>query len=604
MLEIIVDTKYTLHLPEDIDINFIEENPLFLNDRIPAPYSLSFEVPATPGNLMAFGFPNRVTSKTVKKVLPVEIRHTGLILGRGDILLLEVTDVLKLQFSGSRSSVNLKARLDKIDISEHTYGQFKHDPELLNYESPITELYVQSMPIIAHTANPFVLAPVRKTGAEWWGEEGSNGAINSLKQYINYFNPKTENFLIEYISANKFRSPILPFPYVYKIIDAVFGDYLESNPFAEGDLAKLVVISMNHKFNDMEHLLEYYNVGGSERPFPAFYPLLDNYDENESGNVDIIIRLKYFMQQYFFNNFLKELLKIFCMVAYPGPVFKIEFANDVMDRSIQVLWDHKLAGDPVITYEEGKEYVFKYSNVESSKDDEPVLSFPNVKAIFDAAFVNTNDEQTTYKDESTGAKFTINRTLKGVDSVVILTSTIKHSPLSSQEVETDKTKFELVSEVRPAGMNIHDYWERDYFIPSPHPRKYWFIPQVTNNGFEDPPYIMFWGGFRNTLENNGYAYPSLMSHHTDHFGVKRLNTSLHPDGTDGLIEKFHGKLKAWYAKDKMKVKGSFRLSVFDIYKLDIRDKVSFQGKLFYIQKLSYTLTNTAISLVDVDLIEA
>lgn len=604
MLEIIVDTKYTLHLPEDIDINFIEENPLFLNDRIPAPYSLSFEVPATPGNLMAFGFPNRVTSKTVKKVLPVEIRHTGLILGRGDILLLEVTDVLKIQFSGSRSLVNLKARLDKIDISEHTYGQFKHDPALLDYESTITELYSQTLFTIAHTANPFVIAPVRKVGAEWWGREEREGVINSIKQYINFFNPATENFYLQGIFQRKFRTPILPYPYVYKIIDAVFGEYLENNPFSEGDLAKLVVVSMNHKFYAIEHLMAYYYSGGPDRPFPAFFPLLDNYDENESGNVDIIIRMKYFMQQYFFNSFLKELLKVFCMVAYPGPVFKIEFTNDVMNRTIQVLWDHKLAGDPVITYEEGKEYVFKYSNVESSDDDEPVLSYPNVKAIFDAAFVNTDDEQNIYKDESTGAKFTINRTLKGLDSLVILTSQIKHSPLASTETTTEKQKFEMISEVRPAGMNIHDYWEKDFHTTPPIPRKYWFVPQVTNNGFEAPPHIMFWGGFINTLENDGHAYPSLMAHHTDHYGVKRLNTSLHPEGKDGLIEKFHGKLKEWYAKDKMKVKGLFRLSVFDMYKLDIRDKVSFQGRLFYIQKLSYTLTNTSISLVDADLIEA
>ena len=44
-----------------------------------------------------------------------------------------------------------------------------------------------------------------------------------------------------------------------------------------------------------------------------------------------------------------------------------------------------------------------------------------------------------------------------------------------------------------------------------------------------------------------------MSHHTDHFGVKRLNTSLHPDGPDGLIEKYHSSMKAWVEKDWAKV---------------------------------------------------
>ncbi len=66
MLEVIVDKTHILNLLSDVQISFIEENPLFVEDRIPSPYSLTFEVPPTPGNLKALGFPSRITSASVK----------------------------------------------------------------------------------------------------------------------------------------------------------------------------------------------------------------------------------------------------------------------------------------------------------------------------------------------------------------------------------------------------------------------------------------------------------------------------------------------------------------------------------------------------------
>jgi hypothetical protein len=113
---------------------------------------------------------------------------------------------------------------------------------------------------------------------------------------------------------------------------------------------------------------------------------------------------------------------------------------------------------------------------------------------------------------------------------------------------------------------------------------------------------MFYGGMAQTFEHDG-QYPYLMAHHTDHFGVQRLNTSLHPEGSGGLIEKFHGKFKQWVEKDKKRVRGSFKLTPLEIKNLNIRDKIHLKGRLFYIEKKEYTLMNKGISLVDMELIE-
>lgn len=74
------------------------------------------------------------------------------------------------------------------------------------------------------------------------------------------------------------------------------------------------------------------------------------------------------------------------------------------------------------------------------------------------------------------------------------------------------------------------------------------------------------------FQDDGH-YPQLLAHHTDQFGTRRLNTSLQPDGPGRLIEKYHSKMKACVEKDNLKAKGSFRLSMLELKKLDIRDKV-------------------------------
>ncbi len=109
-------------------------------------------------------------------------------------------------------------------------------------------------------------------------------------------------------------------------------------------------------------------------------------------------------------------------------------------------------------------------------------------------------------------------------------------------------------------------------------------PVIEKKGLSEPPYLMFWAGMANTFENDGSEYPLIMAHHTDHFGVKRLNTSLHPEGADGLIEKYHSRMKAWVEKDKMRVKGSFRLTPLEMKRLDIRDESVSPGQAVSILK--------------------
>ena len=601
MLEVIVGQGLALNLSNDIEVNFIEENPLFMDERVPAPYSLSFDVPPTPWNLKVLGFPVRISSASIHKRLPAEIRFSGLVLARGEILLIETDPTIKLQFKGSREPEQIAVNLNKIDLGSRQYGSFQYHAEDLNYQSQELEEYVLSMRAMAYQGSDYVIAPVRLREVSWSGSESAGGMINSVKQYINYFNPVTKNFFIT--NQQKAHTPVLPFPFVYKIIEQAFGPYLVSNPFASGDLAKLVLISMNHKYFSFDNLYNWYWIPPmEEQRQDVMFPLVDSYNAS-NGLIPLSWEMKSFLQAYPFRELLKNLMKIFCITAYPGVKYRMEFSNDVMNRQVRLNWDGKLAGDPVISTEEARDYVFRYNDVQKS-DEEQIREYASIKQIHDVTMASATESGAIYMDVSTGGQYNITRKLRGLDSLPWLTCDIRHSPFASREPDGSRDKTEVISDIRPADMAIDQYWWQD---KAPYAdiiqKKHWWVPVIEKKGLSEPPCIMFWAGMAATLENDGSEYPLIMSHHTDHFGVKRLNTSLHPEGPDGLIEKYHGMMKAWTEKDKMKVKGSFLLSPLELKKLDIRDKVFLKGRLFYIQKLNYSLSHMHLSLVDVDLIE-
>ena len=68
---------YPLDLYPNTELNIVWENPLFLTDRIPAAFSLSFDLPATPNNLKVFNYPNRVPVLGVYTSVNALIRHQG-----------------------------------------------------------------------------------------------------------------------------------------------------------------------------------------------------------------------------------------------------------------------------------------------------------------------------------------------------------------------------------------------------------------------------------------------------------------------------------------------------------------------------------------------
>src|SRR5690606_27976554 len=100
----IISNGTALDLPTDIAINMTMENPFMLEDRVPTPYSLTFELPPTPQNLQIFGYPDRIGSYTssnnYNRSIEVVIRFNGLLIATGALILTEYDRTLKVNFSG------------------------------------------------------------------------------------------------------------------------------------------------------------------------------------------------------------------------------------------------------------------------------------------------------------------------------------------------------------------------------------------------------------------------------------------------------------------------------------------------------------------------
>jgi len=590
MIELIVEGKWKMDLPMNIEISVVDENPMFLEDRIPAPYTLDFDVPATLNNLQAFGFPTRISSNIVKKKAAAELRSFGIVMGRGEVLLLEHQKAMKLQFKGSLEHENVSKDLNQLDVGEYNYGtvpSFLTHPYVAYNSFLYEEAYKNAMYQMAVNPTDFVVAPVKIKGVDDWESlPDFQGIKNAYRQYLNYWNTNGGFTFAEYSSIqDKFHTPLLPFPYLWKVIENGFGGQLQSNPFASGDLSKLVLISQIHKYLNINTL------------FKTNYslPLLDQYAA--AGNEQLKFAIKSFQQAYAFKSFLKNMLKIFSMTAFAGNKYSLEFNNDVFDRTTVTKLDDKLCSELIVNYEEAKDYRFSYADFGETDAENPTVG--TTSQIF-WLYKNLNQAfNTSFRDTNFGAVYDWKGEMTGVNSLLEMTSEIKRSALAVKKSGSNKEKYEVSSEVSPLDMNLHKCWKQ---YQNPVIKRHWFVPEIEIQSLDASPHIMFHGGMAQTFEWDG-EYPYLMAHHTDHFGTKRLNTSLHPEGNGGLIDKFHGKFMQWVEKDKKRVKGSFKLTPLEIKNLNIRDKIHLKGRLFYIEKKEYTIRNKGVSLVEMELVE-
>lgn len=632
MLKIIIEDKYSLRLPVNFEIQIVEENPLLTEDNIPAAYSLSFELDTDVEVLKIFGYPNRPSSNTVKKKVRARIISGIIPYSAGELLLLGYDQKLKFQYKGSIETLGLVTPLNEIYIDEKNLGFCPVYAENMNYNDSWAVQYRDYMNNQVLNQTDFAVGPVRLADTNWEGTGYTLGSKNTLRTYQNFWDPRhpSDGFLLDCQntnpddSKNRMHTPVMPYPYLKDLIGSAFGNLLDENPFTEGDFAKLCIISENHPNLQLGRLYQFYMQYINEDysyQRDVMFPLIDSYSVSELiGGISyhpLKFKLQSFMQAYKFNEFLKNVLKIFGMSAYPGTKYQIIKDDEIFNRDAVISLDKYLVGELAIDYDEiDCEYVFEYKNGDNSED--VFRKVNNLSEATNHLLLGGTEflQEQEYQDLNTNEVFTLKKTLRGLANIPWIEEKIKRSALVQKTDETKEEKFTVTSEVTPLEMSVEQYWWQNeaptilvgegigaHYESDLIERKHWHVPLLPKENITAAPHLMLSYGMCQTLSNSNHYYPLITNHNIDCFGQRRGDLSLLPNGPDGIVQKCQSYKKKWIEKRKMTAKGAFALPEVINKNLQIKDKVHLQGRLFLIKIREYSLTHQGISLVDMELIE-
>jgi len=603
MLEIFVDNK-KLDLPSDIEIDVTWENPFILQDRIPLPYSMSFELPLTKKNLSAYKNPDRQNSVGNWEKRKAQIIFNTISIGVGKMELTEVNENLNTDFIGSYMPDIVKKKMSKLSAADGFLYSFGDGESRFfpTFEKGWSLLYKNEIYNSAiNIGGSFAACPVRVTNEEWEYDKTGYGSYNADKLYFNFWNVANGNYLIVDGAATT-HAAIFPQPYIYWLFEKVIGSSLGNNFFKENEeLKTLAMVSSFHK-NYSDSLMSTYRGVILDN---TYYYKDDNYFYMNS-----------FMPKYSFSEFLKDILKIFCCSLIPKPDGTLDIVHnkEIVESNIITNWTNKLVGIPTKSKQAAQIYTYGYSSGSSTRTETYAKQIESIEELL----LDTT-KSGTYKIANTNE--IIEKTLEDKDDEAdddVFTYATQDTGLTGNEtVENDEAdddddtdSYGISTSAKPVPMTIAEYWttnDNEIF-------KKWNVPEFPDDRTENSsaPYIGFVRGFYDvssktttkTPETFNNKYPLMTPYNYDPAGNKVGDYSLAWEGDDGLINKFHTEFKAWVEKDRQILEGTFNLSALDLKNIDPMVKIYCNGKLFYYKKIEVTITQNKISLADVTLIEA
>src|SRR5690606_35110344 len=251
MLEILHNGK-ALNLPPDIQISLTIENPLLKQDRIPTPYSLSFELPPTRHNLEQFDWPDRIGSykqTRYARTIPVEIRFHSITIGQGHLKLTSYLDSLKVTFSGIDYIDGIKSKLYEIDFGREVFdGRYTGPIDFTDTSHFAWSYRLWAQSAIDNSRNDFVLAPIAildhampfsrfEAASYQWADTSSEfSRFRSVYRhqdsaFFNLYNPSNLSYIITREYSNNYKvglshANIFPLFRVGHILRTVFGSVL------------------------------------------------------------------------------------------------------------------------------------------------------------------------------------------------------------------------------------------------------------------------------------------------------------------------------------------------------------------------------------------
>ena len=614
MLEIKVN-KINIDLPEDISVAITIENPMFTTDKLPLPFSLSFDLPPTPKNLKVFKHINRLGAHkgdSLFQPYSCQIYFQSILIQDGVMNATNSEKSIKVQFTGVDFNENLKKALF---VKELGTVNFAGD-STAGYNNSSSYYYSYRQWAIAHSynsANDYMFAPIAvKTNEDEFGyysekvrgyadpRDGVMYYSNVINQpywmirdiYLNCFNATNQSFyhpggLVGY------HSLMYPQFRIGYIINQLIGSALISSPFDSGILRDVLL--------------------------PTFYlPNVGNWSmygpwiSSDYGEVPAYLKLQDVMPDIDANKFLQMILNVFCMtlLAEKGK-FQIVYNKDILTRAVKHNWSNKLMYQVDISSDSGKYYDYGFNDRKYFTDNASYKTVATLEAmhddhfelithedVYEQLFYITSTEQYIMKKGFWRKVLTNN-----VESWELIAAyefkgfePIKKPDIGDRDkynARTDINQLYLIPAIYFPDMDLH-----------PDDKKYWFVPKwdpdqgdgntiLSRNVRSSALSLLLYAG---TKQVDGKNYPFLSPY-------ENANLSLNWEGTKGLLNQFHKEFKDWNEKSKVRLNGTFLLSALELNRLSIIDKVHLQGRHFYIEKLQYTIRRDRIDPVVADLIE-
>lgn len=634
MLEIIIaDISVDLH--KDIQLAITVENPLMTEDRIPAPYSLNFEIPPTPRNLKAFGFPDRIASYGVngnasKLNKSCSIRFNSIEILKGHVVFLEFLTDIKLQFIGIDFNEYLKAPMNTLDIGRKyfpgSYNMVDFNNSLnfaYNYARWADELgsgsrgdMVAGPIVLVNENHPFTNYSEIHKGISPFGRFEYYQKKDRYKaqdqEYINMFNPMNGRFLLEEHqdgNNNKRNSHANIFPQfrIGYLFDAIFGNILLNNPFRRGYLYDLLLptyyFSEWHKRESAD--MSFYNKIGHFPPLvsnPRPTPQSPYYSEP-------YIELNDFLPSVRSNDFVKSLLNLFCMTmtATKGKL-TILGNSDILSADASIDWSMKISSTLNLKFETGKQYLYGYesktdekANISASKQVDDMYGMMREPYQLDETKFYENKFVVLSQIFKKEVQEVSIREINGTVNEHQINYSLEDNGFNFSVEKGKKESFNMVSTAIPLPMYPAIFYST---YSNEGPRHEWSVPgfkDIDRNNRPNEIYLTFFQGRRSIKEDENKRYPGLG-------GNLEKNTTgpniLSWDGEFGLFETYHKNFAEWIERDKVSLSATVDLNIVDLKNLNVLEKVHIRGRNFLIKKLQYTIGLTSISPINADFLEA
>ena len=596
-----------LDLPVDFSTDLVIENPLLQQERVPSPYTTSFDFPQTISNMAIFENPDRVNLKTRTWEFDSCVLGYGAhVIYTGILIIQEISGSLKCNFQASDDLSRFKVPMSELDLGDYSFGMADL-ADRLNSISDFGLAYYNFFNDVNGDEKPFTAAPIKLDGSapESRPVDGTMTFMNILWGQNNFFNGYgvggTRMRLKEGVSptdpsylANAVKFPQIRISELARILLDLPD---EENPFLEGEMNKLVLTAHYHpNFRD-DILIKWKGA------------LVDNdYPTGASPAEEMYFNLGSFQSTVTAAEVFRAVMNMFCMTIFPEQletqrVYRIRYNKDVINDESFVDWNAWLGSNLILSREQAQEYIYGYADFPEKRPElDPEYIIGTIADIKDAP-VNPDTSEQLYYIQST-EQLILKKLIRNEESLDKYEYEVKYHGLEGSKA---KSGFDIKANLGPLPLvpteSLYDFVNR---VSNVAYSRTLYQPVFGGQMAPDykPSVMMYQGMVDDPFGGNISTYPYLSYHNYSPNGHRLGELSLAWRGPDGLIQNYHFQFKAWVEKDRLKALAELIMSPYNIKFIKLHQKTLLRGKLWWIQKLTIPFTIKKIEPAQAELIEA